>query len=424
MTALRFPALVKLLLLGLVLGLLGPASRGADDDDALRKQALALNDITGQDSMETALRDLLSDKKKESTKKLLTVADRMARGKDQPFNYNAAFILARVAQELHDLQIAESMYRICVKDAAKLQSGQKLAQSFGGLIDTFYENKQYGKVVEFCREFLELKGDQTMNQTVDRLRPVVMERLIQAMTRQGKIDEALKLTDTLIGLEDKETGWFSLQLKAWVLREGDRFEEAAKTYESVLDRLEKNANLKDEIKERYIERNRYLLSSVYVDLKKIDKATEHLQALLKKKPDDPTYNNDLGYIWADHDMNLVEAEKLIRKALEEDRKARKMIPDLPPDEDKDNAAYLDSLGWVLFKQKKYEDARTQLLLAVKDKEGQHIEIYDHLGDVHMALKDKDKAIEVWKKGVESAGTTKREKDKKAQVEKKLKDAEK
>ena len=46
---------------------------------------------------------------------------------------------------------------------------------------------------------------------------------------------------------------------------------------------------------------------------------EELQTLLKKKPNNPTYNNDLGYIWADHDMNLEESEKLIRKAIEEER---------------------------------------------------------------------------------------------------------
>ena len=82
-------------------------------------------------------------------------------------------------------------------------------------------------------------------------------------------------------------------------------------------------------------------------------AAADLKALLEKDPDNPGYNNDLGYIWADHDMNLAESEKLIRKALDEDRKQRlKEKPDAKPDEIKDNPSYLDSLGWVLFKEKK------------------------------------------------------------------------
>jgi len=59
--------------------------------------------------------------------------------------------------------------------------------------------------------------------------------------------------------------------------------------------------------------------------------------------------------------------------------------------------------------------------AVKDPEGQHIEILDHLAQVHLALKDKKAAVEAWKKGVEYAGNTKREQERKAEIEKKLKD---
>src|SRR5205823_2953410 len=109
------------------------------------------------------------------------------------------------------------------------------------------------------------------------------------------------------------------------------------------------------------------------------------------------------------------------KALDEDKKQRKNIADA--DEDKDSSAYLDSLGWVLFKKKKYKEAKEPLLKAIEDKEGQHIEILDHLGDVHMALGEKDEAVKAWKKGIEVAGETKREQEKKAQVEKKLKAAQ-
>ncbi len=416
----RVPSLTGLAVL-LIAASVSVVGRAAEDDDQLRKKALALNEITGTDPMEGQLKQLLADK--EKTKQLLEVAGRMARNKEQPFNYNGAFILARAAQELRDLETAEEMYRICVKSATALQSGQKMSNSFGGLIDLYYENKKFEKTVKLCREFLELKGDPT----VDRLKPAVIERMIQSMARQGKIDEALKLVDNFVDAEAKEGGWWSLQLKAWVLREGTRLDDAAKTYEIVLERIDADKNLKADQKERFSERNRYVLSGVYVDLNKIDKAAEQLQVLLKKKPDDPTYNNDLGYIWADHDMNLDQAEKLIRKAIDEERKLREKLKaagtDLG-DADKDNAAYLDSLGWVLYKKKNYEEAKKYLKQAVDDPEGQHIEIMDHLGDVYMALKDKDNAIAVWKKAAELETMGKREQERKAAVEKKLKDAQK
>ena len=72
----------------------------------------------------------------------------------------------------------------------------------------------------------------------------------------------------------------------------------------------------------------------------------------KADPNDATANNDLGYQWADQSKNLAEAERMIRKALELDHKQRTSGDALAPDADQDNAAYVDSLGWVLFRRGK------------------------------------------------------------------------
>lgn len=64
---------------------------------------------------------------------------------------------------------------------------------------------------------------------------------------------------------------------------------------------------------------------------------------------------------------------------------RKEEGELLPDEDKDNPAYLDSLGWVLYKQKKYKEAKPFLVEAVKDADLTDVTLYDHLGDVHWCL---------------------------------------
>jgi tetratricopeptide (TPR) repeat protein len=344
-----------------------------------------------------------------------------------------------VTAETKDIKASEVFYRICMEQAAKLQSTRKLLQSYGGLIDLFYENKKYDESVRVCRELLELKTDdgkprivlQAVSNrfgetdfieddrfdTAKRLRPGVHRLLIQAMAKQGKYDKALEFVETLLKAQDH---WMERQLKGWVLREAGKFGEAARVYEDVLDRVSKDKDLEADEKERYQERYRYILSNVYVDMKQIDQATEQLQKLLANKPDDPGYNNDLGYIWADNDVKLPEAEKLIRKALALDRKRRAANASLTQDEkERDNGAYLDSLGWVLFKQKKYKEAKDALLKAVDDKNSQHIEIYDHLGDVHLMLGERDLAIQAWRKGLEVVGEGRREAERKAVVEKKL-----
>ncbi len=78
--------------------------------------------------------------------------------------------------------------------------------------------------------------------------------------------------------------------------------------------------------------------------------------------------------------------------------------------------------YVLYKKKKYQEAKVPLLKAVADEDGKHIEIYDHLGDIHMALGEKAEAIAIWKKALELKLEQKREKEIKTKVEKKLKEA--
>jgi tetratricopeptide (TPR) repeat protein len=416
------------------LGALSAPAFGADESALTRLKEL--NKITGNAPLRGALKALLDDK--EGAKQVIAAALPLAKEKKEALSYNAALVLALVAAEMKDLPNSEAFYRVCTEKAVKLQSPNKLLQSYSGLIDLFSDNKKYDESARICQELLELKtddnkprivltavttrfGDTDFNEddsfdTAKRIRPGVHRLLIQAVTKQGKYDEALKLADNLIKAQDH---WLERQLKGWVLREAGKFDEAAKVYEDVLERIAKDKELEPEEKELYLERNRYILSNVYLDMGKIDRASEQLQQLLAKKPDDPGYNNDLGYIWADNDMHLDEAEKMIRKALELDRKKRQASPDFDPNEDHDNGAYLDSLGWVLYKRGDYKEAKKILLEAVKDKASQHIEIFDHLGDVHLKLDEKAAAVAAWRQGLEHVGEGRRELERKALVEKKI-----
>lgn len=389
---------------------LSVAAQAADDED-LRKQALALNNVTGNDAIIGEIAGLLE--KPTETKKMLAVALKIAKEKDQPFNVNALYILGRTSHRLKEYDAGAIFYRANVDQALKLQSGQRMVQAFSGLIDILYESKKYEECTKVCQEVLEAQGDDTL----DRFKNLVLQQMIRSLTRQGKVEDAMKMVNTLVKAQPEN--WLALDLKAWVLREDNKFEESAKTYEEVLESIKKDKRLKDEQKADFSIEPRYYLSGIYIDLKQIDKAAEHLKTLLAQDPDNPTFNNDLGFIWADHNMHLEEAEKMIRKAIEEDRKLRKKA-NVKPENDKDNAAYLDSLGWVLHKQKKHKEAKEYLQQAAKAPEGQHIEIYDHLADVLLELGEKSAAIDAWKKGLELAGTSKREQDRKAAVEKKLK----
>ena len=80
---------------------------------------------------------------------------------------------------------------------------------------------------------------------------------------------------------------------------------------------------------------RYGLASTYDDEGQVGAALRELTALVKARPDDPAALNALGYTLADHGRELTRARKLIGRAYAAAPK---------------NAAFLDSLGWVLFRQ--------------------------------------------------------------------------
>jgi tetratricopeptide (TPR) repeat protein len=91
-------------------------------------------------------------------------------------------------------------------------------------------------------------------------------------------------------------------------------------------------------------------------------------------------------MWAEHGMKLDQARELIEKALKAEPK---------------NAAYLDSLGWVLFKLNRPKDALPYILQAVElsKKEDEDATLYEHLGDVYAALNETAKAREAWNKSL-------------------------
>ena len=124
----------------------------------------------------------------------------------------------------------------------------------------------------------------------------------------------------------------------------------------------------------------YLLGSLYVEVNRRDKAIEILKRAMTIEPQNDGILNSLAYIYAEAGNHLDEALDLINRAL--------MI-------DSENPAYLDSLGWVYFKKGHYAEALKALIKA--DALAQDPTIYDHLGDVYLALKQETEAKKCWHK---------------------------
>jgi tetratricopeptide (TPR) repeat protein len=169
-----------------------------------------------------------------------------------------------------------------------------------------------------------------------------------------------------------------------------------------------------------------VLSNVYSAAKQHAKSEEQLKLILKIDPLNATANNDLGYLWADQGRNLEEAENMIRAALEADRLQRRRNPNLTADDDKDSAAYVDSLGWVLFRRGQVDEARKELERAASLDDSNDPVIYDHLGDVYARLKMNGEAVRAWQRALElyETGLRQKEDDRVRDIQRKLREASK
>ncbi|MFA5276708.1 MAG: tetratricopeptide repeat protein [Candidatus Omnitrophota bacterium] len=129
----------------------------------------------------------------------------------------------------------------------------------------------------------------------------------------------------------------------------------------------------------------FYLGVIYDKIKDFALSEKELKKAIESNPDFAVGLNYLGYMYAQQNRNLREAEKLIRRALKLEEH---------------NAAYIDSLGWVYFKQGKIKEAFKEIEKAsilIEDPE-----VYDHLGDVYLKLNNAKEAEASWKKSLELA----------------------
>ena len=107
-----------------------------------------------------------------------------------------------------------------------------------------------------------------------------------------------------------------------------------------------------------------------------DKAVSLFRKSVELDPDNDGACNYLGFMWADKGVHLEEALDLIQKAI-------KLDPN--------SGAYIDSLGWVLFKLGRTEDALVQLQRAAALTKDDAV-VLEHLADVLLKLGKTDEAL--------------------------------
>ena len=118
----------------------------------------------------------------------------------------------------------------------------------------------------------------------------------------------------------------------------------------------------------------------------LDRPADNLRALReaqKLAPNDPTLQNNLGYLLLDQGGDIKESASLIEAAV-------KQVPD--------NGSFIDSLGWLRFKQGDFKEAETQLRRAA-DLRPYSADVRQHLGEVLLKVGKTDEAITEWERAL-------------------------
>jgi tetratricopeptide (TPR) repeat protein len=149
----------------------------------------------------------------------------------------------------------------------------------------------------------------------------------------------------------------------------------------------------------------FQLGAVLERQKRHDDAEAMFREALTVQPDSAPILNYLGYMNADRGVRVAEALALIEKAV-------KLDPE--------NGAYLDSLGWALFRLDRADEAETYVRRAVA-KDGRNAVVLDHLGDILRRRGNVREALEYWRRALE--GEDEAEELDRAHVERKIREVQ-
>ena len=207
--------------------------------------------------------------------------------------------------------------------------------------------------------------------------------LAGALELAGQTDQALEAARQAARIRPTSPQYRSRE--PWILYHAARYSDAYAKYGELLRDFDDDHTIRGG--RTALRDARFILSNVCVMRKDLDEAEEWLEQILDEFPGDTGALNDLGFLYADRGKRLERSLEMVTKAVE-----------VEPE----NEAYLDSLGWVLFRLGDYVRAVGYLEKA-SDRENPDGVILDHLGDVYWKLLRYEEARQVWRRALQAFG---------------------
>ena len=182
------------------------------------------------------------------------------------------------------------------------------------------------------------------------------KQLARIYLQEEEKEKALKiLSDTYDNLVNKEI--YETFDYAEFLKNNEKFKESIKFYSEIISKVKNNHPLYAEATDGR--------GVAYERIGEWENAEKDLLASLKANPDQAYVINYLAYSWIEQGVKIEQSLSMLEKA----NKLRSNDPYI-----------IDSLGWALFKLKRFKESKKYLQLAVRLMPGDPI-VNDHYGDV-------------------------------------------
>jgi tetratricopeptide (TPR) repeat protein len=268
---------------------------------------------------------------------------------------DAIYAVGLMAYQTKELEIAESSMKRALE--LKYRDPNAVRYTLGQIAE---ERKDWPGAIEWYKTIQ--RGEHAMPARV---------RTAGAIAKQGRLDEARAYLRNANAQGEQRVQL--LVAESQLLREANMHKEAFELLDGALKTTPDQPDLL------------YDQALTAEKLDRFDVLETSLTRLIQLRPDHAHAYNALGYSFAERNIRLPEAKKLIEKALE-----------LSPDD----FFIIDSMGWVLYRMGDLKGAAEQLRRAWRGRADG--EIGAHLGEVLWMLGERDEARGIWREALKAS----------------------
>lgn len=229
-----------------------------------------------------------------------------------------------------------------------------------------------------------------LKQPEERVRPVLLRMLevepdhIQARlqllsyaARRNDIDEIIAMCSTAIDYTPEVLEFY--YYKGIGLYQKERYEEALDTYRKATAQVTKESST-ELVSDIYT-----AMGDLYQQIDRLEEAYLCYDSALVYNPSNILVLNNYAYFLSEEGKQLDRAEQMSLRSV-------KAEPN--------NATYLDTYAWILYKQERYEEALEYMEQALAADSVPSDVLYEHAGDICYKLGDVQRAFVYWKQALD------------------------